>query len=93
MNDNLQNLSVQCFSEVERSVRVRIHKIVGDRNGNKDVASIEIHYGKWKRIEIPAMKFNELSFGWVLNEIKEDTAPGQCRGCIVGSIKRFFHIT
>lgn len=72
---------------------MRIHKIVAEyKNGNKDVASIEIHYGKWKRIEIPAMKFNELSFGWVLNEIKEDTAPERCRGCVVGSIKRFFHI-
>lgn len=69
---------------------MRIHKIVAEyKNGNKDEVSIELHYGKWKRIEIPAMKFNELSFGWVLNEIKEDTAPERCRGCLVPALVSF----
>lgn len=73
---------------------MRIHKIVAEfKNENKEEVSIEIHYGKGKRVEIPAMKFSELSFGWVLNEIKPDTASNRCRGCIVGLFKRFFHIT
>ena len=70
-----------------------IQKIVAEyKDESKSEVSLDIWYGKGRRKKIPSMKFNELRNGFVLNEKKKDTAPDNCRGCILGLLKRLFHI-
>lgn len=73
-------------------MRNPIYKIVAKyKNGSKDEVSLDIWYEKGKRETVPCMKFSDLSFGWFVERMETNTAT-ECRSCIIGSIKRFFHI-
>ena len=68
-----------------------IYQINIDRkDGNK--ANIDIRYRKGKCRILHSFDVIETSFGLTLMK-KGDAVPDGCQDCIIGLLKRFFHIS
>ena len=69
-----------------------IYKIKIDKKDREDEVSVDIYYGNGKQKTLKEMEMLELRSGWILRSKKTNTTSDDCRGCIIGLFKSFFHI-